>query len=46
MSEGRTEYSGVLMTEEQGKAYDEFVDFMAQLYRDYAYLLDEEEGQN
>lgn len=31
-----------VMTEEQMKAYDEFIDYMVQLYKDYSYLTDDE----
>ncbi|MDO4415416.1 MAG: hypothetical protein Q4C20_10065 [Erysipelotrichaceae bacterium] len=46
MSEDRNEYGGILMTEDQKKAYDDFIDFMAQLYRDYSYLLEGKQGQS
>ena len=31
------------MTAEQQKAFDEFLDYMADLYRKYSYLFDEED---
>ena len=34
------------MTEKQKKAYDAFIDFMAQLFREYAYLLEDESEQS
>ena len=31
------------MTKEQAEAYDEFIDYVAQLYHQYRHLFDEEE---
>ena len=34
---------GQNMTKEQAEAYDEFIDYMAQLYHQYGHLFDEGE---
>ncbi len=31
------------MTKEQAEAYNQFIDYMVELYREYSYLLDEDE---
>lgn len=35
----------MIMTDEQREAYDEFISYMAQLYRKYAYLFEDEGNQ-
>lgn len=38
------DYSSIVqMTDEQKKAYNEFIDYMAYLYREFAYLLEEDQ---
>lgn len=33
------------MTEAQAKAYDEFIDYMVELYREFSYLTEDDEEQ-
>lgn len=38
------DYSSIVeMTDEQKRAYNEFIDYMAYLYREFAYLLEEDQ---